>query len=158
MEKSPWGFWGLLGGCRACSDEDNRDLCTNWCLFEKLVGSIVSRNSQYLFTIIQLWVLFRKVTLSLIMSLQDIFPLFSTYNWEILSMSRFSASQQTLLFAVTENNILATIKMAAICFCLLMKWSDSHLENENSQLWRKNCHPTAVNKMKFSFYCLQVKA
>lgn len=66
------------------------------------------------------------------MSLQYIFSLSSIYNLEILSMSYFSASQQTLLFAVTENNILATIKMAAICFCLLMKWSDSHLENDNS--------------------------
>lgn len=80
----------------------------------------------------QLRVLFRIVTLSLVMSLQYIFSLSSIYNLEILSMSHFSANQQTLLFAVTENNILATIKMAAICFCLLMKWNDSHLENENS--------------------------
>lgn len=108
----------------------------------------------------QLWVLFRIVTLSLVLSLLYIFSLFSIYNLKILSMSHFSTSQHTLLFAVTENNILATIKMAEIRYFLLMKWSDSHLESENSQLWRKKkiCHPTVVNKMKYSFSYLQGEA
>lgn len=62
-------------------------------------------------------------------------------------MSHFSTSQQTLLFAVTENNILAAIKAAAIRFVLLMKWNDSYLESENSQLRRKDLssHSTKQN-------------
>lgn len=65
------------------------------------------------------------------MSLQYMFSLSSIYNLEILSMSHFSTSQHTLLFPATENKILATIKIAAIRF-LLMQWSDSNLESENS--------------------------